>query len=98
MNLYPLLRPLLFSLDPETAHEVTLKLLNLAHVSGLGKLIYHAIEDKPVNVMGLTFKNPVGLAAGMDKIGDYIAALTALGFGFVEICTVTKRPQSGQPK
>jgi len=98
MNLYPLLRPLLFSLDPETAHEVTLKLLNIAHVSGVGKLIYPVIEDKPVKVMGLTFKNPVGLAAGMDKNGDYIAALSALGFGFVEIGTVTPRPQPGNPK
>jgi dihydroorotate dehydrogenase len=98
MNLYPLLRPLLFSLDPETAHEVTLKLLNVAHVSGLGKLIYPVIENKPVKVMGLDFKNPVGLAAGMDKNGDYIAALTALGFGFVEIGTVTPRPQPGNPK
>ena len=98
MNLYPLLRPLLFSLDPETAHEVTLKLLNAAHVSGLGKLIYPAIDDKPVQVMGLSFKNPVGLAAGMDKNGDYIAALAALGFGFVEIGTVTPRPQPGNPK
>lgn len=98
MNLYPLLRPLLFSLDPETAHEVTLKLLNLAHVTGLGKLIYPAIEDKPVNVMGLGFKNPVGLAAGMDKDGDYINAMAALGFGFIEIGTVTPRPQPGNPK
>jgi dihydroorotate dehydrogenase len=98
MNLYPFLRPLLFSLDPETAHEITLKLLNMAHVSGFGKLIYPAIEDKPVNVMGLSFKNPVGLAAGMDKNGDYINALAALGFGFVEIGTVTPRPQPGNPK
>ena len=98
MNLYPLLRPLLFSLDPETAHEVTLKLLNVAYVSGLGKQIYPVIENKPVKVMGLDFKNPVGLAAGMDKNGDYIAALTALGFGFVEIGTVTPRPQPGNPK
>ncbi len=98
MNLYPLLRPLLFSLDPETAHEVTLKLLNVADISGLGKLIYPAIKDKPLNVMGLSFKNPVGLAAGMDKNGDYITALAALGFGFVEIGTVTPRPQPGNPK
>lgn len=98
MNLYPLLRPLLFSLDPETAHEVTLKLLNAAYASGLSKLLYPAIEDKPVNVMGLSFKNPVGLAAGLDKNGDYINALSALGFGFVEIGTVTPRPQPGNPK
>ena len=98
MNLYPLLRPLLFSLAPETAHEVTLKLLKAAHDSGLGKLIYPAIKDKPVQVMGLSFKNPVGLAAGLDKNGDYIDALAALGFGFVEIGTVTPRPQPGNPK
>ena len=98
MNLYPLLRPFLFSLDPETAHEVTLKLLNLAQTSGIGKLIYPTIADKPVNIMGLNFKNPVGLAAGMDKNGDYISALDALGFGFLEIGTVTPRPQPGNPK
>lgn len=98
MNLYPLLRPFLFSLDPETAHEVTLKLLNLAKTSGIGKLIYPTIADKPVNIMGLNFKNPVGLAAGMDKNGDYITALDALGFGFLEIGTVTPRPQLGNPK
>jgi dihydroorotate dehydrogenase len=98
MNLYPLIRPLLFSLDPETAHEVTLKLLNAAYVSGVSKLIYPKIDHKPVTVMGLDFKNPVGLAAGLDKNGDYIDALTALGFGFVEIGTVTPRPQPGNPK
>ncbi|MCX7106809.1 MAG: quinone-dependent dihydroorotate dehydrogenase [Methylococcales bacterium] len=98
MNLYPLLRPFLFSLDPETAHEVTLKLLKLAQTSGIGKLIYPTIADKPVNIMGLNFKNPVGLAAGMDKNGDYISALDALGFGFLEIGTVTPRPQPGNPK
>lgn len=98
MNLYPLLRPLLFSLDPETAHEVTLKLLNAAHVSGLSKLVHPTIEGKPVTVMGLEFKNPVGLAAGLDKNGDYLDSLAALGFGFVEIGTVTPRPQPGNPK
>lgn len=98
MNLYPLLRPFLFSLDPETAHEVTLKLLNFSQTSGLNKYLYPTLEDKPVNVMGLNFKNPVGLAAGMDKNGDYITALNALGFGFLEIGTVTPRPQPGNPK
>lgn len=98
MNLYPLLRPLLFSLDPEIAHEVTLKLLNAAYVSGLSKRIYPTIADKPIRIMGLNFKNPVGLAAGLDKNGDYINALAALGFGFVEIGTVTPRPQPGNPK
>ncbi len=98
MNLYPLLRPLLFTLDAETAHEVTLKLLNAAYISGLSKLLYPSVSDKPVNVMGLNFKNPVGLAAGLDKNGDYIDALAALGFGFIEIGTVTPRPQPGNPK
>lgn len=98
MNLYPLLRPLLFSLAPETAHEVTLNLLNAAYVSGLSKFIYPEIDHKPVKVMGLDFKNPIGLAAGLDKNGDYINALAALGFGFIEIGTVTPRPQPGNPK
>ena len=98
MNLYPLLRPLLFSLDAETAHEVTLKLLQATQLSGLAKLVYPTLKNKPVTVMGLDFKNPVGLAAGLDKNGDYIAALDALGFGFLEIGTVTPRPQPGNPK
>ena len=98
MNLYPLLRPLLFSLDPETAHTVTLKLLQAASVSGLSPLITPKIDCKPVKVMGLEFKNPVGLAAGLDKNGDYIDALSALGFGFLEVGTVTPRPQAGNPK
>lgn len=98
MNLYPLLRPLLFSLDPETSHNVTLKLLKAGHSMGLTGLIQPAIADKPVSVMGLQFKNPVGLAAGLDKNGDYIDALASLGFGFIEIGTVTPRPQAGNPK
>ncbi|MBM4208617.1 MAG: quinone-dependent dihydroorotate dehydrogenase [Gammaproteobacteria bacterium] len=98
MNIYPLIRPLLFQLDAETAHEVTLKLLNFAYCSGINKLITTAVNDKPLKVMGLDFKNPVGLAAGLDKNGDYIDALAALGFGFIEIGTVTPRPQAGNPK
>lgn len=98
MNFYPLLRPLLFSLDAETAHEVTLKLLKLTQQSGLNKLLYPSINVNPVTVMGLNFNNPVGLAAGLDKNGDYIDALAALGFGFIEIGTVTPRPQPGNPK
>ena len=98
MNLYPLLRPLLFSVDAETAHEVTLKLLKLTQQSGLNKLLYPSINVNPVTVMRLNFNNPVGLAAGLDKNGDYIDALAALGFGFIEIGTVTPRPQPGNPK
>lgn len=98
MNIYPLLRPFLFSLDPETAHHVTLKLLKLAEQTGLSALSRAQSVDKPVRVMGLDFKNPLGLAAGLDKNGDYIDALAALGFGFIEIGTVTPRPQPGNPK
>ncbi len=98
MNTYPLLRPLLFSLDPETAHQVTLKLLDIAFRTGLSSLGKAKSTDKPLTVMGLNFKNPVGLAAGMDKNGDHIDALADLGFGFIEIGTVTPRPQPGNPK
>ncbi|MGR8929706.1 MAG: quinone-dependent dihydroorotate dehydrogenase [Gammaproteobacteria bacterium] len=98
MNLYPLLRPLFFRLDPETAHHVTLKMLKLSHRTGISKLINTPVVDKPAQVMGLTFKNPIGLAAGLDKNGDYIDAIAALGFGFIEIGTVTPRPQPGNPK
>lgn len=98
MNLYPLLRPALFSLDPEFTHYLTLKLLKLSHLANFSVLGKTQSVDKPVSVMGLDFKNPVGLAAGMDKNGDYIDALSALGFGFLEIGTVTPRPQPGNPR
>ncbi len=98
MNLYPLLRPLLFSLDPELAHNVSLKLLNMADKTGLSALTKASVKNHPVSVMGLDFKNPVGLAAGLDKNGDYIDALAGQGFGFIEIGTVTPRPQPGNPK
>ncbi len=98
MNLYPLIRPLLFSLDAETAHKLSLKALKAAHSAGMSGLISPKLNDNPVNVMGLNFKNRVGLAAGLDKNGDYIDALASLGFGFIEIGTVTPRPQPGNPK
>jgi dihydroorotate dehydrogenase len=98
MNLYPLLKPLLFSLEPEAAHTITLKLLKAGQSFGLTRFLYPALDDKPVKVMGLHFKNPVGLAAGLDKNGDYIDGLAAMGFGFIEIGTVTPRPQPGNPK
>ena len=98
MNLYPLLRPLLFSLDAETAHHLTLELLKLSEQAGLSSLTGGSSISKPLQVMGLEFKNPLGLAAGLDKNGDYIDALAALGFGFIEIGTVTPRPQPGNPK
>jgi dihydroorotate dehydrogenase len=96
--MYSLLRPLLFKLNPETAHHLTLDALKVAHKFGLLPLIRKRIADNPRTVMGLNFPNPVGLAAGLDKNGAYIDALGALGFGFIEIGTVTPRPQPGNPQ
>lgn len=94
--LYSLARPMLFKLEAERAHEVTLSSLKIAHKLGLIQNIYKQYQ-KPVTCMGIQFPNPVGLAAGLDKNGDYIDALAALGFGFIEIGTITPRPQSGNP-
>jgi dihydroorotate dehydrogenase len=94
--LYTLLRPLLFKLDPESAHTITFSAIQQAQKLGLLKNT--AIPCQSRIVMGLSFPNPVGLAAGLDKNGDYLDALTALGFGFIEIGTVTPRPQPGNPK
>ena len=96
MNPYSLLRPLLFSVDPEAAHDLSLKALTATQ--NVAVLLYPKVPDKPVTVMGLTFKNPVGLAAGLDKDGDCLDGFAALGFGFLEIGTVTPRPQPGNPK
>lgn len=93
--LYSLARPLLFSLAPERAHELTLSMLKSAHKMGA---IRHPVIAKPVTCMGIEFSNPVGLAAGLDKNGAYIDALAALGFGFIEIGTITPKPQEGNPK
>ncbi|MDP2760402.1 MAG: quinone-dependent dihydroorotate dehydrogenase [Sideroxyarcus sp.] len=97
MNPYNLFRPALFALDPETAHDATLTSLNTAHCLGLSRLIPQPAPD-PRTVMGITFPNPVGLAAGLDKNGECINGLAALGFGFIEIGTVTPRPQPGNPR
>ncbi|WP_018410816.1 quinone-dependent dihydroorotate dehydrogenase [Methyloversatilis thermotolerans] len=92
--LYPLLRPLLFKLDAEHAHELTLGAL-----ARTGALMPHRrIPDNPVRCMGLQLPNPVGLAAGLDKNGAAIDGLARLGFGFIEIGTVTPRPQPGNPR
>jgi len=96
--MYTLLRPLLFKLDPETAHHLTLDALQTAYRLGLLPLIAKQPAVAPCSVMGLSFPNPVGLAAGLDKNGAYIDALAALGFGSIEIGTVTPRPQPGNPK
>ena len=95
--LYALARPLLFSLDAETAHDLTLPALQRSAKLGLTRVLAAAKSD-PRNVMGLRFPNAVGLAAGLDKDGAYIDGLAALGFGFIEIGTVTPRAQPGNPK
>ncbi|MBX6392989.1 MAG: quinone-dependent dihydroorotate dehydrogenase, partial [Burkholderiales bacterium] len=94
--LYALARPFLFRLDPETAHELALCSSDLlARLPGVpGK----ALTGRKVRAMGLEFPNPVGLAAGLDKNGAHIDGLAALGFGFIEVGTVTPRPQPGNPK
>lgn len=95
--LYSFARPFLFSLDPEQAHNLTLPLLKKSAALGIGGLMSRPDPD-PRKVMGITFPNPVGLAAGLDKDGKYIDALAALGFGSLEIGTVTPRAQAGNPK
>ncbi len=95
--LYALARPLLFSLDPETAHNLTLPLLRSAASLGLPQLMSRPVQDVR-ELMGLQFPNAVGLAAGLDKDGAYIDGLSALGFGFIEVGTVTPRPQPGNPR
>lgn len=95
---YKTFRPLLFALPPELAHRVTLGALDLASATGLlHRFLPKPVED-PVECMGLRFRNRVGLAAGLDKNGDHIAALSGLGFGFIEIGTVTPEAQPGNPK
>ena len=94
--LYSLLRPLLFSLDPEITHQITLSAIKYAHQ--LKALKDQSIHCKHRKIMGLDFPNPVGLAAGLDKNGEYIKALATFGFGFIEIGTVTPRPQPGNLK
>lgn len=95
--MYSLIRPLLFSLAPETAHSVTLQGLNLLHQLKLARLFFGKSINNPRIVMGLNFPNPVGLAAGLDKNGEYVDGLSTLGFGFIEVGTVTPRPQPGNP-
>jgi dihydroorotate dehydrogenase len=94
--MYPLLRPLLFALDAETAHHATLDALKTAH--NLGVLCAKHYADYPVSVMGLQFPNALGLAAGLDKNAACLDALATLGFGFIEVGTVTPRPQPGNPR
>jgi dihydroorotate dehydrogenase len=95
--MYGLAKKILFAMPPELSHEVALDWMGAAHRLGLLKLAMKQ-PQKPVQVMGLTFPNPVGMAAGLDKNGDYFNALGDLGFGFVEIGTITPQPQPGNPQ
>lgn len=96
---YQLARKLLFKLDAEKAHHLSLDMLRKAELTGLLKPFTEKMPStQPVSCMGLDFPNPVGLAAGLDKEGSTIDALGSLGFGFVEIGTITPKPQPGNPK
>ena len=97
-SLYPFLRNQLFRLDAEDAHHLTLRAIGAAGRTGLASLCAPRVPDAPRTVMGLTFRNPVGLAAGLDKEGAAIDGFAALGFGFIEVGTVTPRPQPGNPR
>ncbi|NQY51765.1 MAG: quinone-dependent dihydroorotate dehydrogenase [Piscirickettsiaceae bacterium] len=96
--LYDLIRNLIFKFDVEKSHYIGLQSLNCIAKSGLSSLFYQKYPASSIDIMGLTFPNAVGLAAGFDKDGDYIDAMSSLGFGFVEIGTVTPRPQQGNSK
>lgn len=95
---YPAIRKVLFQFDAETIHELTIKGLKSTGSTPLNALYKQRVTDKPVTVMGIKFPNPLGLAAGLDKNGECINAFAAMGFGFVEVGTVTPRPQPGNPK
>ena len=97
MNVYSLLRPLLFCLDPEISHHLALKSLQYAAQAHLLPQV-PVVDGASCRVMGLDFANRVGLAAGLDKDGVCIDGMSALGFGFIELGTVTPRPQAGNPE
>ncbi|GHD48113.1 dihydroorotate oxidase A [Marinobacter persicus] len=96
--MYGMLRNLLFRLPPEQAHDLALNSLDIVQKMGVLKPLVRQPEPCPVNVMGLQFPNPVGLAAGLDKNADHLDALGSLGFGFIEVGTVTPLAQPGNPK
>ncbi|SAI31287.1 dihydroorotate dehydrogenase [Bordetella ansorpii] len=95
---YPLARAALFAMDAETAHEVTLANLQRVYDCQATRRLLHTQPQAPIELLGLKLANPVGLAAGLDKNGAHIDALGNLGFGFIEVGTVTPRAQSGNPK
>ena len=96
--MYGLARPFLFAFDAETAHGLGLKAIEAAYRTGTNPLLATRPKPLPTDAFGITFENPVGLAAGLDKNGAHIDALASLGFGFVEIGTTTPKPQAGNPK
>ena len=96
--LYSLIRKVFFSLDPEIAHGLGMSGAEFLNRAGISCLLTRPLPPNPVTVMGLNFPNPVGLAAGLDKNGEHVDALAGLGFGFIEIGTITPRPQPGNPK
>jgi dihydroorotate dehydrogenase len=95
---YSAIRKVLFKFDPEVIHELTIKGFKATGSTPLNNFYKQKVANKPVEVMGITFPNPVGLAAGLDKNGECINAFDAIGFGFVEIGTVTPKPQPGNEK
>lgn len=94
MDIYRIIRPVLFLFEPELSHRVALAGLDFSYHLGFRRVL----EEKPTLVMGLRFPNPVGLAAGFDKNGSYIKPLSSLGFGFIEVGTITPQAQSGNPR
>src|SRR5687767_1998483 len=99
--MYPFLRSLLFRLDPETAHHLTLRAIRFAGDVALSRWLLSVLYKspaRPVQAFGLTFKNPIGLAAGYDKDAQAIRGLATLGFGHLEVGTVTPQPQPGNPR
>lgn len=95
---YPAIRKVFFQFDAETIHELTIKGLKSTGASPLNVFYKQRVTNKPVKVMGIDFPNPLGLAAGLDKNGECIDAFAAMGFGFIEVGTVTPRPQPGNDK
>jgi len=95
---YSAIRKVFFQFDAETIHELTIKSLKSTGSTMLNNVYKQNVANKPVNVMGIDFLNPVGLAAGLDKNGECVDAFAAMGFGFVEVGTVTPRPQPGNDK
>lgn len=96
--MYNFLRDILFSLDAERSHDLSMGFLKYSQHNFLNSLYAQKLPPKPVQVLGMNFPNPVGLAAGLDKNGECIDAFAAMGFGFIEIGTVTPRPQPGNDK